>query len=219
MPVTPDQIVCRAVMIENGLHRALHFRDNALRQDFSQLYAPLVERIEIPDDALRENVMFVKRNKLPQGRGRKPSSEDHVRWPVALKHPVRDQPFGCALRSYFLRRFTERQCRRLREHIGQEYVVVRAELIQRKCERDEIARDQSRPLVYQLIKRVLPICAGLAPVDRTGLIIHDPAVKCRSLTVTLHRQLLQIRGKSLEVLFVRQHRDRVSPEEIDVPNT
>ena len=65
-------------MIESGLHRALQLRDNALRQDFSQLYTPLVERIEIPDDALRENVMFVERNKLSQSRGCKPPSEQHV---------------------------------------------------------------------------------------------------------------------------------------------
>ncbi len=124
----PDQIVCRAVMIESGLGRALQFRDNALRQNLPQLYAPLVERIEIPDDALREDVMFVKRDKLPQSRGCQPFSEDHVRWPVALKDAVRDEPVWCALGSYFFRRFTEGQCRRLREHIRQKHVVMRVKL-------------------------------------------------------------------------------------------
>jgi hypothetical protein len=45
-------------MIEFGFCRALQFRDNALRQNLPQLNAPLIERIEIPNDALRENVML-----------------------------------------------------------------------------------------------------------------------------------------------------------------
>ena len=61
-------------MIESGLCRALQFRDNALRQNLAQLYAPLVERIEIPYDALREDVMLVERDKLPQSRGCQPFS-------------------------------------------------------------------------------------------------------------------------------------------------
>ena len=117
-------------MIDCGLYRALQFRDNALRQNLAQLNAPLVERIEIPYDALGENVMLVERDQLPQSRGCQPFSEDHVRWPVALKHAVRDEPVGCAIRSYFFGRFTESQCCRLRKHIRQKYVVVRVKLIQ-----------------------------------------------------------------------------------------
>src|SRR6185503_7943110 len=122
--VMPDQIVCRAVMIERGLCRTLELRDNALRQNLPQLHAPLVERIEIPDDALREDVMLVKRDKLPYSRGCQPFSEDHVRWPVAVEHAVRHQPLWCALGRYFLRRLTESQCRRLREHIRQKHVMM-----------------------------------------------------------------------------------------------
>src|SRR5678815_467387 len=112
-------------MIETGLCRTFQFRNNALRQNLPQLYAPLVERIEIPDDALREDVMLVERNQLPQSRGCEPFSEDHVRWPVALKDAVRDEPVWCALSFYFFRRFTEGQCLRLREDIRQEHVVMR----------------------------------------------------------------------------------------------
>src|SRR2546429_6027924 len=39
----------------------------------------------------------------------------------------------------------------------------------------------------------------------------------RSLSVALHRQLLQISRKPLEVLLVRQHRNRLRAEEIGVP--
>ena len=84
-------------MIESGLCCALEFRNNALRQHLSQLHAPLIERIEIPYDALREHVMLIKRDKLPQRRGCQPLSEDHVRWPVAFEDAVRHKPLGCAL--------------------------------------------------------------------------------------------------------------------------
>jgi hypothetical protein len=42
-------------MIEFGFGRALQFRHDALRQNLSQLYARLVERIQIPYDALSED--------------------------------------------------------------------------------------------------------------------------------------------------------------------
>jgi hypothetical protein len=56
-------------MTEFGFGRALQFRHNTLRRNLSQLYAPLVERIQIPDDALCEDVMLVKRDELAQSRG------------------------------------------------------------------------------------------------------------------------------------------------------
>lgn len=40
-------------MTEFGFGRALQFRHDALRQNLSQLYAALVERIQVPDDDLR----------------------------------------------------------------------------------------------------------------------------------------------------------------------
>jgi hypothetical protein len=42
-------------MTEFGFGRALQFRHNTLRQNLSQLYAALVERIQLPYDALRES--------------------------------------------------------------------------------------------------------------------------------------------------------------------
>jgi hypothetical protein len=42
-------------MVESGLRLALEFRDDALSQYFAQLHAPLVEGVDVPDDALGEN--------------------------------------------------------------------------------------------------------------------------------------------------------------------
>ncbi len=39
-------------MAKGGLCLALEFRDNALSQHFTQLHPPLVEGVNVPDDAL-----------------------------------------------------------------------------------------------------------------------------------------------------------------------
>jgi len=53
-------------MIELGLLLAFKLRDNALSQHLAELDTPLVERVNIPDDALCENGVFVKSNELDQ---------------------------------------------------------------------------------------------------------------------------------------------------------
>ena len=57
-------------MPELGLFLAFQFRDDALGKHLSQLDAPLVERINLPDGALGEHAMLIKRDELPQRRRR-----------------------------------------------------------------------------------------------------------------------------------------------------
>ena len=93
-----------------------------------------------------------------------------------------------------------------------------AERRERVREGDEVARDQARTLVDQLVERVLPVGAGLAPVDRAGVIRHDLAVERDTLAVALHRQLLEVGREALQVVLVRQHRHRLGTEEVGVPD-
>ena len=53
-------------MIEIGLRFALELRDYALGQYLAELNSPLVERVDIPNDGLRKNGMFVKGHELTQ---------------------------------------------------------------------------------------------------------------------------------------------------------
>src|SRR5437867_12826618 len=92
-----------------------------------------------------------------------------------------------------------------------------AERVQRLTEADEIAGDQLRALVNKLVKRVLSIRTGLAPVDGAGLIVHTRAVERDGLAVALHRQLLKVSGKPFEILIVRQHGHGLRAEEVVVP--
>src|SRR5215831_12857773 len=65
---------------------------------------------------------------------------------------------------------------------------------------------------------MLAVGAGLAPIHRTGFIVNDNSIDRDMLAITLHRQLLQISGKSLEILLVRQNSDGMGAEEIVVPH-
>ena len=68
-------------------------------------------------------------------------------------------------------RLAERQRLGLRKNVGDQNVVMRAQRIERLAERDEVARNQSRSLVNELIERMLAVGPGLAPVNRPGLVV------------------------------------------------
>ena len=70
----------------------------------------------------------------------------------------------------------------------------------------------------QLIERMLTVGTRLAPKDRPGIIIDLHAIERDVLTVALHGELLEIRGKPLQILFVGQHGTSLGAEEIIVPD-
>src|SRR6516225_4916012 len=65
-PITPDQIVRGAVVLELRSCRALQFGNDRLRQRLAQFDAPLIERVDVPNDALRVDAMLVERDELAQ---------------------------------------------------------------------------------------------------------------------------------------------------------
>lgn len=71
----------------------------------------------------------------------------------------------------------------------------------------------------QLIERVLTVSPRLAPDDRASLVIHDVAVTVNVLTVGFHVALLEVSGKAMHVLIVRQNCFGFGAEEIVVPDT
>ncbi len=92
-----------------------------------------------------------------------------------------------------------------------------AEGIQRLTEGDEIAGDELRALVDELVEGVLPAGARLPPEHGPSLVIHAGAVQRDVLAVRLHRELLEIRREAPQVLVVREDGDRLRPEEVVVP--
>src|SRR5271155_5345476 len=93
-----------------------------------------------------------------------------------------------------------------------------SERIQRAAKSDEVARNQFRPLVDELVERMLPVGARLATVNRSGLVVYQRAFERDVLAVRFHRELLQVGGKALDVLLVWQLRNGLRAEKIFVPD-
>src|ERR1035438_9255869 len=70
----------------------------------------------------------------------------------------------------------------------------------------------------QLVERVLTIGTRLAPIDWTCRIVDLSTFESYVFAIAFHGQLLQVRRKALEVLFVREHGDRLSPEKVGIPD-
>src|SRR5262245_62632120 len=136
--------------------------------------------------------MFIKRNQLPQRLRRESFGKNGVRWPVAGEHAMGYKPGRCFFAANLIRRFTEGQSLRLCEHIREEKIVMAPEWIQRLGKRDEVARNELRPLVNQLIEGMLAVRPRFAPIDRSRLGFDFGPFESDMLAVTIHCELLQV---------------------------
>ena len=204
--------------VELRLRRCFEFRDDPLRQNLAQLDAPLVVRIDAPDRALGEHVVLIQRHQRAEAVRRQGVGQDHIGRPVALGHPERRLERGRAFGGEFLGGLAEGQRLGLGEQVGHQQIVLVGERAQRVAEADEVAGDQLRALVEQLVERVLPVGARLAPDDRAGLHGHRVALQVDVLAVALHLQLLQIGGEAREVRRIGHDAERLRAEEVVVPD-
>ena len=206
-------------MLQGRFHLRFQFGHDPLGQHLAEFHTPLIERTDVPDRALREGAVLVERDEFAEGRGRELLQEHRVGRPVAGERLVRHERVGRALGLHLLRRLTEGECLGLGEDVRHQQIVVTAHRVQRLCEGDEVARDQRRALVDELVEGVLAVGAGFAPIDRPRGAIHFRAVERDPLAVALHRQLLEVRREAFQVLVVGQHRDRPRFEEVHVPDS
>src|ERR1019366_2162302 len=70
--------------------------------------------------------------------------------------------------------------------------MLLADWIERLAEADKVTRNKVCALVDQLEERVLAVCAWLAPVNRSGRIVHARAFERDVLAIALHCQLLKV---------------------------
>ncbi len=92
----------------------------------------------------------------------------------------------------------------LGEEIGEQNRVVLAEGILGFDRGEEIAGDEFRALVDQLIEGVLAVGAGLAPDDGAGGIIDGLAVAVGAFAVGFHVALLKIGGEAMHDIDRRE---------------
>src|SRR5690606_12438141 len=84
--------------------------------------------------------------------------------------------------------------------------------------RNEITGNQFGALVYQLIKCVLSIGAGLSPDDGTGLVVDRRAVTVHVFAVALHVTLLEVGSEPVQVLVVGQDGVGFGVKKVVIPN-
>jgi hypothetical protein len=101
-----------------------HFGNDALCQRLAQLDAPLIKRVDVPDHALREDNVFVKRDKFTENFWSEPHSENRVRGTVALEDSMWQEPIGGAFSFDFFRRFAKSQCFGLGQDVSYKYIVM-----------------------------------------------------------------------------------------------
>ncbi len=111
-------------MIQVRLKIALKLRYYLLGKRFSKLNAPLIKRVNLPEDTLCKNTVLIQGDKLAQNRWSEPFGKDHAGWPVPFKNLVRGQPVRDSIRLYFFECFTKSQCLSLGYDICQQHFVM-----------------------------------------------------------------------------------------------
>src|SRR5665213_1541858 len=77
--VIPNEDVGGTVVLERWLIRVFESWDNALGQHFAEFDAPLIEGIDLPDRALRKDVVLIERNQFAERFWRQPLGQDRRR--------------------------------------------------------------------------------------------------------------------------------------------
>ena len=126
------------------------------------------KRIDVPNHALREDAVFVERHQLAQRFRRRAGRRKSCSMAGCPRKP------GAGTKSSFvpstltssavLPKASASACANT---LAMRMSWWRPQRRERVHERDEIARDQPGTLVDQLVKGMLPVGAGLAPVDRS----------------------------------------------------
>ena len=146
---------------------------------------------------------------------------------VAFEHLVRGEEcdffFALAvLAEFFLslgQRLAVHQGFGLGKEVGKQLLVMVTDLVEAVGRGDEVARNHLGALVDQLVEGVLAVRARFAPEDRTRLVVHALGIAVNGLAVGFHVGLLEVGGKAVQVLVVREHGIAGSAKEVVVPHT
>src|SRR5271168_3805887 len=197
LAVAADKVVGGSIMLQPRIIRSLNLSDYVLGQHLAQLDAPLIEGIDLPDGALGKYRVLIEGDQLAQRFWCEFFRQEDVGRAVALKDAMRNQPIRRPLSLYLLRRLSESQGLGLGKDVGQQYVMVSPERVEGLLKTDEVNGNQPGALVDQLVERVLPISARLAPVNGAGVVVHPLPFQGDMFSIAFHGELLQIGGKAL----------------------
>src|SRR5829696_826464 len=169
--VVGDQGLGRTVLLTQRLliptHRGGHLEGELL----AELDAPLIKAVDAPHHPLDEGDVFIQRDQLPDDGWRQGRRHDRGGGPVAGEHPRRHDGLRSALGADLLGGFPEGQRRGLGEKVREEELMDVAFTVPKRMRRvrhgDEVRGNHPGALVDELVERMLPVGAGLAPEDLT----------------------------------------------------
>jgi len=139
----------------------------------AQLDAPLIERVDAPDDPLDEGDVLVEGDQLTDDPRADLGGHDRCGRLVAREDPRLDDRLTGAFGAHLVGGLAEGEGRGLREEVGQEERVhvdpAFAQRVRGVHGGDEVGRNHLGPLVNQLVEGVLTVGARLTPEDLAGL--------------------------------------------------
>mmetsp|Transcript_40401 Transcript_40401/g.72796 ORF Transcript_40401/g.72796 Transcript_40401/m.72796 type:complete len:592 (+) Transcript_40401:163-1938(+) len=225
----------RRTIVTRNLLLPTQLWQNLLRQLLPQLNTPLIKRINIPHGPLREDLHLVHGNQNSEHARSQLLEEEGCGGSVALEDLVghKGVHLGGGHASFLLELGTdlvgtlpESHGFRLGKVVGKEDGMVVdgcAEVLGDivvcfdGCE--EIAGNDLRSLVDELVEGMLSVRSGLSPDDGPSLDIDPIAFFVDGLSITFHVGLLEVSRESMHVLIVRQDGQTLCLMEVIVPNT
>src|SRR5262245_10144081 len=190
--------------------QAVQFGQNRRRQLLAEFDAPLIERIDVPDDALRKDLVLVERHQTAQGTWRDLRHHNAVGGFIPCKELVGDQLLQRLTAQTGVRQFVAHlvfslafhQRFSLGEEVGEQDGVMMPDRVVRFYGSNEVAWNQLRALMDELIEGVLPVGAWFTPDDGAGRYVYRLTVTVDVLTVTLHVPLLKVSSETVHVLVI-----------------
>lgn len=169
----------------------------------AEFNAPLVEGVDIPDDALNKDLVLVHGNKGTK-RGRVELLEhDRIGGLVALEDAVRNNVLsrvGTHLGADLLFGLADHQSLGLGKEVGKQNVVMVTERVKRLDGSEEITGDELGALVDELVEGMLAVGARLTPDDGASRCLYLLARPRDILAVRFHITLLEVGGETVHVL-------------------
>ena len=220
-----DKTVGGAVVVEFSVSLG-KFREDLLGELLTEFNAPLVVAVDVPNHALREDLVFVHGDEGAEGFRRNVVHHDGVGRLVAFEHLVRGEEcdffFALAVLAEFFLSLGEglavHQGFGLCKEVREQLLVMVADLVVAVGRGDEVARNHLGALMDQLVEGVLAVRTRFAPEDRTSLVVHALGIAVNGLAVGFHVGLLEVGSEAVQVLVVREHGVARSAKEVVVPH-
>ena len=176
-----DESVGGRIVAAHGI-LVVEFGLDGLRQLLAQLDAPLIVRVDVPNDALSKDLVLVHGDEGAQRERRHLLHHDRVGRSIALEDFVRSNSIGVVHAGQLLLHFTLGLALHkgfgLSQEVAEQQFVMLAigqVLVVAVHGGDEVAGNDFSALMYQLIKGMLTIGARLTPYNGSSGVVNGLA--------------------------------------------